>query len=356
MALSDGRIRSTRLAFQQDTPAEHVTLPVETGSTPALEVEEEVEEEADTDQLPPNSIWRRTLTVEEEDFLRDVGIALNGMEPGTLERWIEQNEAMYDRRNARHWYHLSWDNAEFRDRNVTAGESRELPERILASYRSVVLRDLGETESPSPAQEGPEGTADSPGPDPGLNKQGDTTQEYSPDVPVRQPTPVEAGQSTSQAGARAEPLEDREPHQHGVPGAHESMVKEATDHWHTTMVLLHREYAVTVGQMEQLSRESQQPHSVERASLIQQEWQYLGNILAGLREHLKWYSMFEAGPLHMFTLIALGMAPGAPGTRHNAVGAFGPSAAPGAAPGMNFAGFGAHLGYQFGAPMNSARK
>jgi hypothetical protein len=69
MALSDGRTRSTRLALQQDIPAEHVTLPVETGITPVQEVEEEVEEESDTDELPPNSVWRRSLTVEEEDFL-----------------------------------------------------------------------------------------------------------------------------------------------------------------------------------------------------------------------------------------------------------------------------------------------
>ena len=235
MALSDGKTRSTRLAFQQDTPAEHVTLPAETGSTPVQEVEEEEEgeeeEESDTDALPPNSVWRRTLTVEQEDFLRDVGIAVKGMEPGTLDRWIEQNEAMYDRRNVMHWHHLSWDNAEYHDRYLAGGESRELPERILAAYRSVVLRDLKGTESPSPGQEGPEGTADIPGTDPMMNKQEDTTQVHSPDVP--------AGQATSQAGGRTEPLQSQERNQWGASEPHGSTGKEAAVYWQSTLGLLH---------------------------------------------------------------------------------------------------------------------
>lgn len=292
MALSDGRTRSTRLAFQQIDPAKHVTLPAETGSI--LEAEEEEEEEADTDELPPNSVWQLTLTVEEEDFLRNVGKAVKGMEPGILERWIVKNEAMYDRRNIKHWHHLIWDNAEYRERHLSAGEGRELPERILEAYRSIILKELRETESPPSNQEEPEGTADLPGPNPGANKQADTTQGYSRDAPARQPAPTAAGQVPLQAGLRAAPLQGQEPHQQGASEVHGSTGKEAALYWQSTLVLLQRESAMTLSRMERLSLESQQPHSVERARLMWQEWRFFEDTLASLREHLRWYSMCEA--------------------------------------------------------------
>ncbi|KAI9241706.1 MAG: hypothetical protein BYD32DRAFT_457710 [Podila humilis] len=354
MALSDGRTRSTRLAFQQVDPVEHVTLPAETGSIP--EVEEEEEEEADTDELPPNSVWHRTLTVEEEDFLRDVGKAVKGMEPGVLERWIVKNEAMYDRRNVKHWHNLSWDNAEYRDRHLSAGEGRELPERILEAYRSIILKELRETESPPSVQEEPEGTADLPGPNSGVNKQADTTLGYSPDVPARQPASTAAGQVPSQAGVRAAPLQGQEPHQHGASEVHGSTGNGAAVYWQSTLVLLQREYAMTLSRMERLSLESQQPHSVERARLMWQEWRFFEDTLVGLREHLRWYSMYEASPLQMCVSVAHGIAPVPPGAGRSAAGGLGLSGPPGMAPGMNFASFGAHSGYQFGAPANSARR
>jgi hypothetical protein len=270
------------------------------------------------------------------------------MEPGTLDRWIEQNEALYDRRNVRHWHHLSWDNAEYRDRNLAGGESRELPEQVLAAYRSVVLRDLKGIESPPPGQERPEGTTDLPGPDPRMNKQEDTTQVCSPDVP--------AGRSTSQAGGRTEPLQSQERNQREASEPHGSTGNEAAGYWQSTLGLLHREYAVTLSRMEQLNLENQKPHSVEHAGHMLQEWRYYEGTLAGLREHLRWYSMFEASPLHLCTSVAHGIAPAAPVLGRSIAGGLGLGAPPGAALGTNFASFGAHLGYQFGAPVNSARK
>ncbi|KFH69368.1 hypothetical protein MVEG_04181 [Podila verticillata NRRL 6337] len=225
MALSDGRTRSTRLAFQQVDPAEHVTLPAETGSIP--EVEEEEEEEADTDELPPNSVWHRTLTVEEEDFLRDVGKAVKGMEPGVLERWIVKNEAMYDRRNVKHWHNLSWDNAEYRDRHLSAGEGRELPERILGAYRSIILKELRETESPPSVQEEPE------------------VQMYL------------RGNLHQQRQVKYHHKQERELRHYRA--------KNCTS-------MEHRK-------MERLSLESQQPHSVERARLMWQEWRFFEDTL-----------------------------------------------------------------------------
>lgn len=355
MTLSHCKTRSTSLALQEASPTEHAIQPTGTQGTSEHEAEEEGQAEDDQIvELPPDSVWRRSLTVEEEEFFRDIEIAVQGMEPGTLERWIQCNEVKYDRKHRGHWRNHMWNNGWYRDQRRARGESSDTPECMLAAYRTFVLDDLEDKENVPPVVVEPVAD-DAPRPSPVMSSQ-DTTREYSPEVPVAQPAAAETSQSAPQAGATAMPSGSQGPYQHEVPGANGPIVRGAEEQRQATIALLQQEYSATVGLMQWLVEESKKPHPEMQVQQMLQEWRSLDNILASLRDHLRWYSMFEAGNLHMYTLIALGMTQGLPSTANGSVRDLSLGAQPGAVPGINGAGFGAHSGYRFGAPANSARK
>ncbi|KAG0316940.1 hypothetical protein BG000_004684, partial [Podila horticola] len=340
MTLSDHETQSISLVSHQASPAEHVTQPTETGAG----------HEADDMEEDPDSIWHCLCTVEEEDFLREVHRSLHGLESVTLERWIHRNELKYPRKDSEHWRQLAKADGRYRDELRDEIEGGRLPERFLRAYRARVLADLEENEDGSPVEKKPEAAITAPGAGSVGEPEGDSTRVYSPDVSVGQPAAVEANRPMSPADARAEPVRSQEPNQRGAPVAHGVLGAESNAQWRGTIRLLQREYELTLNQMEWLDKESQQPHPVEYAGQLLREWHALRNRLTGLLDQLKWFSMFEAGPFHMYSLVAMSMVPGLPGNGHGMAWGLGLSAQPSAVPGMNFTGFGAHPGYQFGAP------
>ncbi|KAF9368576.1 hypothetical protein CPC16_005192 [Podila verticillata] len=133
---------------------------------------------ADTEPFneAPESIWRRVLSVSQEDFLHDVEVAITGTEAGTLEAWVRWNEAHYPIGGPCHWASESSESKRRRDQRRRAGKDPRPMAHDLWTYRKMVLTDLGLPWSDLPTK-GMMKAADGLGMDP----EGDTAKNEGPD-------------------------------------------------------------------------------------------------------------------------------------------------------------------------------
>lgn len=305
--------------------------------------------------VAPDSIWRRVLSVSQEDFFRDVERALTGAEPGTLEAWIRWNEAHYPIGGPCHWAAEANGSKRRRDQRRRAGRDPRPSTQELCTYRKMVFTDLELPWSDLPAKTRLKAEGDL-----GLGHMGDglsdTTWEYDSEPPYTLPEQPESGKEArhsqikrTQVKTESETGRGSGPSPSVALETKEAPVRDAEGQHKVTIELLQREYGLVMGMMERLYSEGQDPRSVPRYAQMQQEWRELEITLVAIRESLKWHSMFEAGTLHMYTLIALGLMPGgAPNLGQGVASLQGRGGNPATLPSGGFNRFGAHPGYQFG--------
>jgi len=109
---------------------------------------------ADTDpnSVGPDSIWQRVLSASQEDFFRDVELAITGTEAGTLEAWVRWNEAHYPIGGPCHWASESSESKRHRDQRRRAGKDPQPTVQELRTYRKIVFTDLELSWSDLPAK------------------------------------------------------------------------------------------------------------------------------------------------------------------------------------------------------------
>jgi hypothetical protein len=212
-----------------------------------------------------------------------------------------------------------------------------------------VLADLEENEDGSPVEKEPEVE---PAPSPSQKDNSpDVTRVYTPEVPAEPPAVAETSQAALQAGVMPGPAWGQGPNSQGFTG------REGESRNQVTVSLLQQYFSVVLGTLVHLDHEIRDPrYGAHRAEQWRRRHE-LESTLAAVGQQLQWYSAMEQAPLAQYCALARHMYPsGYAGVQvvgsQSGVG----SGTPPAVPGANFAGFGAHSGYQFGAPVNSARK
>ncbi|KAF9367780.1 hypothetical protein CPB97_005334 [Podila verticillata] len=331
MTLFDRKSRSSSPEQQGVGQAEHVTQTIAV-EDPVYDVDE---------------VWHQVLTSEEEDFLREIQRSVAGLEPGILGRWLRRNEIMYTRKDPDHWRRIAQADGRYRDELRDEMDGDRLPERFRVAYRASVLADLEENEDGTPVVKGPEPNK-VPSPVPEGSDQ-DSTQVHTPEIPASQPAAAETSQALPQARAPTVPIWGQGTGQSG---------HTAEEAWRQASVyLVQQHYGAVLGTLMHLDQESRDPRYAAHGAERWRRRQELEMTLASLGQQLQWYSALEQTPLAQFNTLARSMYPnGYPGVPVvGGQGGVGPGMPP-ARSGANFAGYGTHAGFKFGAPANSARQ